>query len=160
MGEKAPFWPPLKSMARSLLLSRRIGKEPCGNKLGRIGMGEVNNDWSNFILTAIQHYWNELALSVWPLAEQLFIKPRNLTDSLGTGLGTNPRGTRLSTEHRDISPGSGLFTHLVAVICAAPFWQKSEAVSHHNSWLTGLCAGNIIYLSYLTVLYGYTSLYS
>lgn len=63
-------------------------------------MGEVNNDWSNFILTAIQHYWNELALSVWPLAEQLFIKPRNLTDSLGTGSGTNPRGTKLSTEHR------------------------------------------------------------
>lgn len=47
-------------------------------------MGEVNNDWSNFILTAIQHYWNELALSVWPLAEQLLTKPRNLSDSLGT----------------------------------------------------------------------------
>lgn len=38
-------------------------KEPSGNKLGRIGMGEVNNDWSNFILTAIQPYWNELAMS-------------------------------------------------------------------------------------------------
>lgn len=57
-------------------------QEPCGNKLGRIGMGEVNNDWSNFILTAIQHYWNELALSVWPLAEQLFTKPRNSVTAL------------------------------------------------------------------------------
>lgn len=26
-------------------------------------MGEANNDESNFILTAIQPYWNELAIS-------------------------------------------------------------------------------------------------
>lgn len=37
-------------------------------------MGEVNNDESNFILTAIQPYWNELAMSVQLLAEQLFTK--------------------------------------------------------------------------------------
>lgn len=39
-------------------------KEPSGNKLGRIGMGEVNNDRSNFFLTATQPYWNKLTVSV------------------------------------------------------------------------------------------------
>lgn len=114
-------------------------------------MGEVNNDWSNFILTAIEHYWNELALSAWPLAEQLFTKPRNLSDSLGTAQPQTHVAPNfpLNTEG-DSSCLRAPHTHLVAVICAAPFWHKSAAVSHHNSCLTD--DWNIIYLSYLAVL--------
>lgn len=60
-------------------------KEPSGNKLGRLGMGEANNDESNFILTAIQPYWNELAISrtIIHLKKK---KSCNFIDSLGKGL--------------------------------------------------------------------------
>lgn len=114
---------------------QKNGQEPCGNKLGRIGMGEVNNDWSNFILTAIQHYWNELALSVWPLAEQFFTKPRNLSDSLGTAQ------AQTHVAPREFSPHTSCCSYLcctfLAEICS---FQPSE-----------LLAGNIIYLSYLYI---------
>lgn len=70
-------------MAKNTVAFQKNKKEPAGNKLGRVGMGEVHNDWSNFILTATQPYWNELAMSAQLLAEQLFIKPSSLIDSLG-----------------------------------------------------------------------------
>lgn len=92
-------------------------------------MGEVNNDESNFILTAIQPYWNELAMSVQLLAEQLFIKKKKsaaLLTVLAEAKGPNNKWYQaFPLILGDIFHCSGCFARLVAVICVAvPIWQK------------------------------------
>lgn len=138
-GEKAPFWTPFKSMARLLLLSRRMGKNP-------VGINWEGLAWVRSIMTGVisswqlfQHYWNELALSVWPLAEQLLTKPRNLSDSLGTAQAQTHVAPNfpLSTEG-DFSWLRALHTSCCSYLCCTFL----AGISHHNSWL---CAGNILY---------------